>query len=98
MGKFMTYAAEIISDGMHDTYMPSFMTIGSGIQIIIGILRQQFGTNDGFLRHAAEMASGGMIYIPHFTKTGTGVQAILRFYFRNLKGCMNAGITGGRDL
>jgi hypothetical protein len=30
-------------------------------------------------------------------KTGTGVQAILRFSLSNLKGC-SVGITDGRDL
>jgi hypothetical protein len=32
-----------------------------------------------------------------FMKIGTGAQAILRFYLRNLRDC-NVGITGGRDL
>jgi hypothetical protein len=30
-------------------------------------------------------------------KIGRGVQAILRFFFRNLRGC-NVGITDGRDI
>jgi hypothetical protein len=49
--------------------------------------------------YAIEMASGGMIYsyVSSFKKVGTGVQAILRFCLRNLRGC-NAGITDGRDL
>jgi hypothetical protein len=38
-----------------------------------------------------------MIYIPSFMKISTGVQAILRFSHRNLRGC-NVGITDGRDL
>jgi hypothetical protein len=38
-----------------------------------------------------------MIYVTRFMKIGTGVQAILRFCFRNLRGS-NVGITGGRDL
>jgi hypothetical protein len=42
------------------------------------------------------MASCGMIY-NFFTKTDAGVQAILRFSLRNLRGC-NVGITDGRDL
>jgi uncharacterized protein YraI len=49
------------------------------------------------MNYAVEMGSGGMIYFPSFTKTGTGVQAILRFCLRNLRGC-NVGITDGRDL
>jgi hypothetical protein len=41
------------------------------------------------------MCSSGMIYIPMFMATGTGVQAILRFIFINLKIC-NTGITDGQ--
>jgi hypothetical protein len=33
----------------------------------------------------------------NFMMIGTGVQAILRFFLRNLRGC-NVGITDGRDL
>jgi hypothetical protein len=40
----------------------------------------------GFLKYAVQMASGGMTYIQDLMKTGTGVQAILRFCLRNLKG------------
>jgi hypothetical protein len=47
--------------------------------------------------YAVEMASCGMIYLPSFMKIGTGVQAILRFCLRNLKGC-DVGITDGRDF
>jgi hypothetical protein len=36
-------------------------------------------------------------HIPSFTKIDKGVQAILRFCLRNLRGC-NVGITDGRDL
>jgi hypothetical protein len=43
------------------------------------------------------MASCGMIYVPRFMKIGTGVQAILRFSLRNLKGS-DVGVTDGRDL
>jgi hypothetical protein len=34
---------------------------------------------------------------PSFMKIGSGVQAISRFYLRNLRGC-NTGKTDGRDL
>jgi hypothetical protein len=47
--------------------------------------------------YAVEMASCGMIYLPSFVKISTGVQAILRFCLRNLRGS-NVGITNGRDL
>jgi hypothetical protein len=49
------------------------------------------------VKYAIEIASCGMIYIPGFKKIGTGVQAILRFCLRNLRGC-NVDITDGRDL
>jgi hypothetical protein len=52
---------------------------------------------DGTYEMPLEMGSGGMIYIPSLMKTGTGVQAILRFCLSNLNGC-NVGITDGRDL
>jgi hypothetical protein len=42
------------------------------------------------MKTVAEIASGGM-------KTGRGLQAILRFRLRNLRGC-NVGITEGSDL
>jgi hypothetical protein len=38
-----------------------------------------------------------MIFLASFMKIGTGVQAILRVCFSNLK-CCNIGITDGRDL
>jgi hypothetical protein len=47
--------------------------------------------------YAIEMASCGTIYVPSFMKTGTGVQAILRFCFSDLRG-FNVGITDGTDL
>jgi hypothetical protein len=43
------------------------------------------------------MVSCVIIYIPSFMKTGIGVQAILRFCFRNLRGC-DVGITDDRVL
>jgi uncharacterized protein YraI len=47
--------------------------------------------NKGIYEVAVEMGSGGMICIPDFMKIGTGVQAVLRFCLRKLKGC-NVGI------
>jgi hypothetical protein len=52
----------------------------------------------GFMKYTAEMGSSAMIYIPSFKKTGTGVQEILGFCLRNLRGCSNVGITIGRHL
>jgi hypothetical protein len=40
------------------------------------------------------MASCVMIYLPSFMKSGTDIQAILRFCLRNLNGC-NIGIIDG---
>jgi hypothetical protein len=47
--------------------------------------------------YAVEMASYRMINMSSFMKIGTGVQVILRFCLRNLRGC-NVGITDWRDL
>jgi hypothetical protein len=47
--------------------------------------------------YSDEMASCVMIYVPSLMKTGTDVQAILRFCFRNLR-FFNVGITDRRDL
>jgi hypothetical protein len=49
------------------------------------------------MKYAVEIASYGMIYLLSFRKTGAGIQAILRFCLRNLRGC-NIGITDGRNL
>jgi hypothetical protein len=52
---------------------------------------------EGFMKYAVEMASCGMTYIPRFMKIVTGVQAILKVFLRNLRGC-NVGITDWKDL
>jgi hypothetical protein len=31
----------------------------------------------GFMKYAAEMGSGAMIYIPSFIKTGSGIQKLI---------------------
>jgi hypothetical protein len=49
------------------------------------------------MMYAIEMASSGMIYLPSFMKTGTGIQAILIFCLRNLRG-WNVCIIHGREL
>jgi hypothetical protein len=49
------------------------------------------------MKCAVEIGSGVMIYIQSFMKIGTGIQAILRFYLSNVKGC-NVRVTDGRDL
>jgi hypothetical protein len=47
------------------------------------------------LQYTIEM--GSMISRPCFMKISTGIQAILRFFLSNLRGC-NVGITVRRDL
>jgi hypothetical protein len=47
--------------------------------------------------YAVEMASRGMIFLPSFMNICIGVQAVLRFYLNNSKGC-NVGINDGKDL
>jgi hypothetical protein len=49
------------------------------------------------MKYSVEMASGGMIYLPSFMRIATGVQAILKFRLRNVRGC-DVGITDGRYL
>jgi hypothetical protein len=44
------------------------------------------------MNYPIETVSYGMICIPSLMNIDTGVQAIIRFYFRNLRGC-NIGIT-----
>jgi hypothetical protein len=46
--------------------------------------------------YAVEMVSCGMTYFPSFMKTGEGLQAIVKVFFRNLRG--NIGVAGGRNL
>jgi hypothetical protein len=46
---------------------------------------------------AVEMASCGMIFLPSYMKTGAGVQAVLKFCLRNLRGC-NVGISEVKEL
>jgi hypothetical protein len=48
------------------------------------------------MKDDAEIASGGVKRILRFMETGSGVQAILRFYFRKFRG-LNVGITDGKD-
>jgi hypothetical protein len=49
------------------------------------------------MKYSFEMVSCGMIDTQSFMKMGTGIEAILKFYFRNLRG-FNVGITDGRSL
>jgi hypothetical protein len=49
------------------------------------------------MKYAVEMVSCGIICIPSFMKIDTGVQVILRFCLRNLRG-YNVGTADGRDF
>jgi hypothetical protein len=84
------YPVEMGSDGLR--HVPSFMPVGSGIQVILSLLHHQFERLQCW--YAVEMASCGLIDLPGFMMIGTGVQAILRFYPSNLRGC-NVDITEG---
>jgi hypothetical protein len=52
-----------------------------------------------FVEYAVKMASCIMIYVQSFMKIYmyTDAEAILRFCFRNFRGC-NSSVSGGRDL
>jgi hypothetical protein len=65
---FMEYTAKMASGGM--ICIPSFMAIGCGIQVILRLQPPQFERLqcwyycwEGFMKCAAMMASGGVIYI-----------------------------------
>jgi hypothetical protein len=98
-------AVWIASCGM--IYVPSFMKFGTGVQAILGFcLRNLRGCDVGITdrrdlrmiyEYSVEMASCGMIHVPSLMTIGTGFQAILRFCFRNSRGCY-VGITDGRDF
>jgi hypothetical protein len=49
------------------------------------------------MNFAVETGSGEIMHIPSSMKIGAGVQAVLRFGLRNLRGC-NVGIADERDL
>jgi hypothetical protein len=49
------------------------------------------------MMYTVGMPSCGMIFSPSFMKIGTGVQAVLRFCLRNLKGC-NVGISDVEEI
>jgi hypothetical protein len=89
---FMKCTIEMPSGGM--IYIPSFMTISSGIQVI-KLLPQQFERLqfwyywwDWLMNYAIVMASGGNIYVPSVPTIGWGIDVILRLIsqqFENLQ-------------
>jgi hypothetical protein len=48
------------------------------------------------MKHAAEMASGGMIYISSVMTFVSGIQVILHYYLKSVRVC-HVGITDGRN-
>jgi hypothetical protein len=75
--EFKNYAIEITSDGI--MYIPSFMNISSGIQVILWLferLQCWYYLWEGFMKHTVEMVSGGMTYIPSFIRISLGVQKL----------------------
>jgi hypothetical protein len=49
------------------------------------------------MKYNFEIGSDYTIHISSLMKIGSGIQVILRFCLRNLKGC-NGGITNGKDF
>jgi hypothetical protein len=72
----------------HDKYMSNFMTIGSGIRVILKVLPHKFEKLQCWyywwwiynIRHWDA-------FLPSSMKKGTGVQTILTFGLSNFKGC-----------
>jgi hypothetical protein len=56
--------------------------------------RYSLGLGSG-AQYTAEMALYGIINIPRVIKICAGVQALLRFRFRNLRGCIFGNTDGG---
>jgi hypothetical protein len=89
-------------------YVPSFMTVGSGIQVMLSLLSEEFqrlhfGIADGvegFMKYVAQMAPGVMIYsyIGRFMAIGSGIQIILRLLHKQFKMLQCWWIYGRRDL
>jgi hypothetical protein len=87
----MKYTIEMTSDGM--IYIPSFVTIGSGIQVILRLLPEQFERLQCWyyrfeisVKYVVKMVSDFMIYMPSFIRIGPGVQRSLgRIRIQTLK-------------
>jgi hypothetical protein len=79
---FMKYAVEMVSGGM--IWVPSFMKIGSSIQVILRLLPRHserlqswYYNWEGFMVYAIETTSYCMICIPSFMTIRSGIQVIL---------------------
>jgi hypothetical protein len=51
----------------------------------------------GFMEYTIEIALDGMVHLPSFMMTGSGVQAVLKFSLSSLRGC-SVAISNVRDL
>jgi hypothetical protein len=87
--KFLFFYVSIFPLPMRATYFIYLIVLVLITLIIFGFLHTY--------TYPIEMDSCGVIYVPSFMKTGTGVQAILRFCLNNLA-CCNVGVSDGRDL
>jgi hypothetical protein len=45
--------------------------------ILFNPLQTEFLLNEGFRKHAVEIGSGAMIYIPSFIKIGSAIQKLI---------------------
>jgi uncharacterized UPF0160 family protein len=73
----MKYAIEMVSIGMIYSYIPSFMMIDSGTQVMLRLLPQQFDKLQIFMKYVIEMASGSMIFIQSFINISSDIQKLL---------------------
>jgi hypothetical protein len=67
-------------------YIQIFMTIFSGIQVILRLLQQElerlqfwYYLREAFMEYAFGMLSGGVIYARNFMTIGSCIQVALRF-------------------
>jgi hypothetical protein len=92
---FMKYVAEMASGGT--IYIPSFMTTGPSIKVILSLLPQQSERLqcshywwEGLPECAIELGSGGMIYESSSMMISSSIQVILRLLpqqFERLQSC-----------
>jgi hypothetical protein len=69
---------------LHDIYIPTSMTVCSGIQVTLRLLPQQFDRlycwyywYEVFMKYVVGLGSGGMMYIPSFIKNGSVIQKLI---------------------
>jgi hypothetical protein len=52
---------------------------------------------DGFMEYTIEIALDGMVHVPSFMMTRSGMQAVLKFSLNSSRGC-SVGTSDVRDL